>query len=274
MTAPDGQTAAVASFDAQRLAFGRAADLYDRVRPSYPAAAIDAIVGFGGLRPPGPIVEIGAGTGKATVLLAARGFDVLALEPSPAMAARARANCAGYGAVTVIETEFEEWQPPAAVPALVSAAAWHWIDPEARYHLAHRALAPGGTLAALWTFPDWERCRLTAALAAAYQRAAPQLAPDFPMHPGSQPTRLAGDWEAEIAGSRTFERPTIHRYAWERRYTGRDYRALLQTHQDHILLADDARATLLDAVGAVIADAGGTLALPLVTHVCLATRLP
>ena len=46
--------------------------------------------------------------------------------------------------------------------------------------------------------------------------------------------------------------------------------ALLQTHQDHILLADRDRAVLLDAVRRTIDDAGGTLELPLVTYVCLA----
>jgi hypothetical protein len=46
----------------------------------------------------------------------------------------------------------------------------------------------------------------------------------------------------------------------------------LETHQDHILLADDRRADLLRAVGRTIADAGGMLTLPVVTYVCLAIR--
>jgi len=59
--------------DEQRLAFGRVAKLYDRVRPSYPDAVIDAVLAFAGLRPGARILEIGAGTGKATMLLAERG---------------------------------------------------------------------------------------------------------------------------------------------------------------------------------------------------------
>lgn len=264
------------SLDEQRLAFGRSADLYDRMRPSYPAAAIDAVIAFGSLRPPGPILEVGAGTGKATVLLARRGFDVVALEPSPEMAAIARVNCADLPGVTVLEAEFERWRPAAPSPALLSAAAWHWIDPAIRYERAHAALIPGGTLAALWTFPDWERCPLRAALSDAYRRAAPGLAPDFPMHPDSEPTRLAGDWRAEIGErSAEFTRPATGTHLWPQRYTSAGYRMLLQTHQDHILLADGPRAALLDAVAAAIdAHDGGALTLPLVTHVCLAERMP
>lgn len=93
--------------DGQRLAFGRVAELYDRARPSYPPAVIDAVVEFAGLTSPARIVEVGAGTGKATVLLAERGLGVLALEPSHEMAQVARANCRRYPAVEIIEVEFE-----------------------------------------------------------------------------------------------------------------------------------------------------------------------
>ena len=146
--------------DEQRLAFGRVAELYDRWRPSYPAAAVDAVIDFGALAPPTRIVEVGAGTGKATALLADRGLRVIALEPSPHMARVARVNCARYPEVEIVETEFERWQPTEPVCAVVSAAAWHWIAPDVRCLSAHRALAPGGTLAALWSLPDWERCSL------------------------------------------------------------------------------------------------------------------
>lgn len=60
--------------DEQRLAFGRVAELYDRARPSYPAAAIDALLEYGGLVPGSRVVDVGAGTGQATELLAARGL--------------------------------------------------------------------------------------------------------------------------------------------------------------------------------------------------------
>lgn len=51
---------------------------------------IDALLHYGGLGPGSRIVEVGAGTAKATELLAARGLDVTAIEPSPDMVAVAR----------------------------------------------------------------------------------------------------------------------------------------------------------------------------------------
>ncbi len=255
----------------QRLAFGRAAKQYDRARPSYPAAAVDAVLEFAQLRPPATILEVGAGTGKATTALAARGFRVTALEPSSEMAAVARANCAGYPGVEMLEIEFERWHPREGFAAVVCASAWHWLS-ETRYDLAAAAVLPGGTLAALWTFPDWTRCPARSELSDAYRAAAPNLRPEFPMHPDSRPDRLAGDWRAEIESSAAFGNPARKTYRWRQLYTSSQYALLLQTHQDHILLARRQRERLLAAVTDTIDAAGGVMTMSYETRVCLATR--
>jgi SAM-dependent methyltransferase len=258
--------------DEQRLAFGRVAELYDRARPSYPAAAIDALLEYGGLRPGSRIAEVGAGTGKATELLAARGLDVTAIEPSAGMAGVARDKLARRPGVRIVETTFEDWNATGRFDAVVSVQAWHWVDPVVRYALAHQVLVPGGALAAVWALPDWERCPQRRALSGAYRSAPVGLEADFPMHPDSEPTRLAGDWTAEIAAAGGFGAPEIRRFPSSVSYTAKAYTDLLQTHQDHILLADDERAALMEAIERCIDRRGGRLELPLTTHVCLARR--
>jgi SAM-dependent methyltransferase len=259
--------------DEQRLAFGSVAELYDRARPSYPPAAIDDVIAHAGLQDGDTVLEVGAGTGKATVLLAQRGLGVVALEPSAEMALVARDRCGSLGRVRVVETEFERWQATDVFPALVSVQAWHWIAPGIRYERAHAALGPGATLAAVWTFPDWTTCSLAEALRGAYRAAAPQLSADFPMHPASEPTRLADDWVQEIESSSLFNGPVVKAHAWTQAYTSAEYVELLQTHQDHILLAAPQRRRLLAAITDAIERHGhGTLTMPFVTRVCLATR--
>ena len=256
--------------DEQRLAFGRVAELYDRARPSYPAAAIDALMEFGSLAPGSRVVEVGAGTGKATELLAHRGLEVTAIEPSAEMAALARRKLAGRPGVRIVESGFEPWVPTERFDAVVSVQAWHWIDPAVRYARARRALAPGAMLAAMWSFPDWHRCAHRDALSRAYRDAVATLAPDFPMHPDSEPTRLAGDWRGEIAAAEGFGAAEIREFPWSARYSAEGYAALVQTHQDHILLGDGDRAALVAAITRRIEERGGHLELALTTYVCLA----
>lgn len=91
---------------------------YDRARPSYPPAIVDAI-------PRGRLLEVGCGTGKLTKDLVARGDDVLGVEPGAGMAALARR----YAPVEV--ATFEDWEPAGRTfDAVASATAWHWVDPE------------------------------------------------------------------------------------------------------------------------------------------------
>jgi SAM-dependent methyltransferase len=259
------------SIDEQRLAFGTVAELYDRARPSYPTATIDVLCERARLAPGSEVLEVGAGTGKATRLLADRGLIVTALEPDAAMAAIARRNCAAHTSVALEPIAFEDWQPRQRVQAVVSFQAWHWIEPTVRYALAAEALEDGGWLAAVWTFPEWATTTLRDALRAAYAGAAPGLAADFPMHPASEPTRLAGDWTAEIAACPGLTDAHVHAHPWSARYSAAEYRAMIETHQDHILLSAPERARLLSAVAQAIEIAGG-IDLDFVTRLCMARR--
>jgi SAM-dependent methyltransferase len=250
--------------------FGQVAERYERVRPSYPDALVDEVIEVAG---EGPALEVGAGTGKATMMFAQRGISVHALEPSAEMASIARRRCAGFPRVTFAENDFEDWHGDRHSFALVfSAQAWHWVAPELKYVCAREALWDGGLLAVFWNRPDWGRCAIRDELAAAYEQTAPDFGPDpGPMHPGSEiaPDRWE-DWDAEIASAVGLEDPRTRFYHWSAEYTARRYVELIATTHDHILLADATRDALLDAVGDVIDRHGGTLSLPLITKLCLA----
>jgi len=253
-----------------RLVFGQVAERYDRVRPAYPNALVDEVIALTG---GGRALEVGAGTGKATVMFGQRGVAVDAVEPSAEMASIARVRCADFPGVTIEERDFEDWDGDHHAFALVfSAQAWHWVAPELKYVRAREALADGGLLAAFWNRPDWGRCPLRDELSAAYERAAPDLGPDpGPMHPGSEiaPDRWE-DWDAEIDAAAGLRDPEVRLYEWSADYTAARYAELIATTHDHILLADDTRAALLGAVSDVIEQSGGVLSLPLVTKLCLA----
>jgi hypothetical protein len=93
------------------------------------------------------------------------------------------------------------------------------------------------------------------------------------MHPASEPTEMAGDWQAEIQASARFAEPEVRKHPWSCSYSTAEYLELLQTHQDHILLESAARERLLAAVAAAIDAAGGEIMLSFVTRLCLARRV-
>jgi SAM-dependent methyltransferase len=132
----------------QAASFGAAAGVYERARPSYPAEAI------GWLLPPGAprVADVGAGTGKLTRSLVARGLDVTAVEPSAGM--RDEFSRALPDVPVLAGTAERIPLGPAAVDAVLMAQAWHWADPPRAAPEVARVLAPGGRLGLIWNIRD------------------------------------------------------------------------------------------------------------------------
>jgi protein-L-isoaspartate O-methyltransferase len=138
--------------DRERLrgTFTEDAELYDRARPGYPPAAIDDLAELAGLRSACRALEIGCGTGRLTMSLAERGCRVTAVELGAEMAEVARRKLTAFASATVVTGGFEEWTPPAEpFDAVVSASAFHWLDPAVRVPKVAGALRAGGALATI-----------------------------------------------------------------------------------------------------------------------------
>jgi ubiquinone/menaquinone biosynthesis C-methylase UbiE len=128
----------------------RVAD-YVRYRPSYPSAAIDAILA--GLGDPFALTaaDVGAGTGISARLLADRGVQVTAIEPNIDMQQGAEPHSrvtwrTGTAEATGLADN--------CVDLVLCAQAFHWFrQPEALAEF-HRILKPGGRLAVIWNKRD------------------------------------------------------------------------------------------------------------------------
>jgi SAM-dependent methyltransferase len=129
--------------------FDEAAGLYDRARRKWPDDLVDGLFALAGMNPAGAnVLEIGCGTGQATLPLARRGCRVLALEMGANLANIARRKLAPFPCVNVANIHFEDWEPMGATFDLALAAnSWHWLDPRLRYQKAAAVVRPGGVLA-------------------------------------------------------------------------------------------------------------------------------
>ena len=136
---------------------GQGAD-YDRLRPGYPDAVLDAMLApLAGSAPTLRAIDLGAGTGKLSGALAERGLEVTAVDTSEAMleVARARGRTIAAGSLSTHLARAEETGLPAASAELVTVAqAWHWFDAEEASAEVARLLAPGGVLALVWNMLD------------------------------------------------------------------------------------------------------------------------
>jgi SAM-dependent methyltransferase len=163
--------------------FDDVAEEYDRERRGYPDALIDAACAYGRLRSGDRVVEVGCGTGLFTSSLLARGLVVDAVDPGANMLRLARRRVGDGARVRFHRGRFEEVALlNAPYAAVLSATAWHWIEPEIGWSRAADLLAPGGMLALLQysdvhdasTVDDWR------ALIDALASVAPDIAATWP----------------------------------------------------------------------------------------------
>jgi SAM-dependent methyltransferase len=253
-----------------RTRFDAVADDYDRVRPRYPDEVFADLVALAELPAAARLVEVGCGTGQATLPLARRGFDVVALEPGAHLAALARQRLADFPNVDVVQTTFEDWQPAAvAFDAVVSFAAFHWVDPETRYGKAAGLLTPDGALAVL----EWQDTLsgdgdpFFVAMLEDYAAVVPEwkLTRAAPPDEVTDRDRI----KAFVDASGCFAPAEVRHYIWSVTYTALDYVTFLGTQGSFLVLDATRRQRLFDRIerriatdhdGSVRKESLGTLA--------------
>ncbi|WP_225755308.1 trans-aconitate 2-methyltransferase [Actinotalea sp. Marseille-Q4924] len=236
--------------------FDTAAELYERVRPSYPQGVFTDLASGSDLRGrPARVLEIGAGTGKATRGLLEQGWAVVALEPGPALAAVARRALAGWGDVEVVVAPFETWEPGERAPfdLVVAATSWHWLDPAVAYRRAAELLRPGGHLAIIAT-----EHVAPAADGDPFFQEVQHLYEEVGMGDGQggpgPPEAVPAPDVAAIAASGFFTEPVVHRHVWGCDYAAEEYLALLSTYSGHIAAPASQREALFTGIRRLVAD--------------------
>ena len=233
-----------------RATFNEDAELYDQARPGYPDELIRDLAELAGIRPGTRVLELGCGTGQLTRPLAERGCEVVALDIGADLAAVAQRKLAGFSRVQVIVAAFEKWPLPVReFDAVVSATAFHWLDPAVRVKKAAEALRPGGALATIAThhvaggtesfFAEAQAC---------YRRWDPSTPTEVTL-----PAAAAIPFDREeIEGSGEFVSPIFRRYEWEQSYSTAAYLDLLRTYSGHRALTAERLQGLLDCIGDLI----------------------
>jgi SAM-dependent methyltransferase len=188
----------------RRTLFNGVAGLYQATRQTYPAEIVEFLLGTAGVGRGSAVLEVGCGTGQLTADLARRGLDLTAIDIGPAMVAAARSHV-DDSSVSFQVCSFEDFEAAdSSFDLIVSATAFHWIDPEVQFSKPARLLRPGGWLALLSTGPVYDDA-LEAALQALWVARSEE---------DQQWTARRPPADADaIGGSGRFEEPVLREHA-------------------------------------------------------------
>ncbi len=218
--------------------FGAVADDYNRLRSGPTSEALDFLLPEGAT----DVLEIGAGTGILTRLLAQRVPHVTAVEPDDRMRA---VLAASEPAVEAVQGQAEEI--PAAdstYDVVIAQSAWHWVDEARAVPEVARVLRPGGRLALAWTGTDrsvdWMRSLWAGGI---------ELSSDQSTEVDSRRRRRHRHMvNLEASGPSPFGEPETRLFRWNRLMTKHDLVALAATYSAVITMEDEARREHLDAM--------------------------
>jgi SAM-dependent methyltransferase len=242
--------------------FGADPERYDRSRPTYPAELVDFLLAD----QPRNVLDVGCGTGIASRLFAARGCEVLGVEPDARMAEVARRH-----GIEVEAGRIEDWDPHGrSFDLLISGQAWHWVDPVAGAAKAAQVIRPSGRIGLFWNAGRPEPAA-TQRLDEVYARLAPGL-DSYSIALGNvDPSRF----HVAIDGLRATDAfgPAERRsFEWRRESLVADWLDQLPTHSDHSRLPPERLHPLLEAIGAALGGPDARLVVDYTTWLVTARR--
>lgn len=239
-----------------RTTFNDVAEVYDEVRPGYPEQLIEDAVLLSGVPSEGRLLEIGCGSGQATLPFAQRGYTMLCLELGANLARLAAERCLPYPKVEVQNVSFEEWPIQEEHFDLVTCAeAIGWISPAVRWSKTAAALKREGAIALFWNDHRGGESGFFQHVEEVYRERAPHLIQERSRPPEGSEEEMVD----EIENSGLFGDVIVRRYPWREEYTAERYVKLISTYSPIQSLAKDVRQNVLKDVRELIERYGGVL---------------
>jgi len=200
--------------------FNDVADFYDDYRPDYPREAVETIIAKANLTSGSKILEIGAGSGKATVQFSDFGFEMLCIEPGSNLVDRGNRTL-GDKNIKFIASRFEDYDEPSKYyDAIISAQAFHWITQPIGYKKCANTLKDNGLLAMFWQLDLYNR-------EIDFDREFVDILDKYSGWVSCMPEK---DYSArmesilsKIVGSGLFSKPEIIHFYWDQVFTADEY---------------------------------------------------
>lgn len=249
-----------------RLTFNEDAPSYEKFRPTYTDGMYKDVIGFSSLDGSKRALEIGIGTGQATLPFLKTGCKVTAIELGDKLAQFSREKFAEFKNFEVINKDFESVKLDGNAYDLVySASAFHWIPQETGLPKVYRILKSAGVFAwfSIQPAPAQEHLHIHEEFQKIYIRHS-QFFGDKPL-PGPQ------ERQQEAEKKRLDRFNALKKYGFvdvntkfyygTRTFNSKDYTTLISTFSNHKAMPEDSRMPFLKEIANTIDCNGGEFTL-------------
>ncbi|MEY8353509.1 class I SAM-dependent methyltransferase [Lachnospiraceae bacterium 54-53] len=222
-----------------RMKFNEDEANYDNWRPIYVSELFNNIIEYSNLNNTKNVLEIGIGTGQATLPILKTGCNVTAIEIGEKLAEYSKQKFIAYNNFNVVNTDFESFNTDSSTYDLIySATAFHWIPQEVSYPKVYQLLNSGGVLALFWNHPFVARedDPLHVSIQKIYAKYRPSL---------QKPIEHNKEKCLEIINTikqHGFVDVNLKLYYQTRMFDAKSYISLLNTYSDHRAMQEEEKA--------------------------------
>ena len=239
----------------QNQTFNEIADLYEEVRPGYPAELIRQVLEYCQLKEGAQVAEVGPGTGQFTVELLDKDLAVYAVELGANLTAFCRKKFGEESSFRIDNTTFESWNPGLCFEGIFSAQAFHWIQPERGLKKACQLLKPDAAIALLWNVDESEDTEF-------YRESTPindRYLGDNPAVKVKGLKPKLREYEDALRSSSSFCSFKSCETFWRKEFTSVEWTRLRSTYSPDLMLRATERAAFHSELRRLIERLGGTI---------------
>lgn len=239
-----------------RLKFNEDENNYDKYRPTYACELFSDIIGYSGLCSTSKALEIGIGTGQATLPILQTGCHVAAIELGNNLAKYVSNKFSIYNNFNVINADFMEYPIENAYFDLIyCATAFHWLPIAEGYEKVKSALSESGTIALFWNhpYPNRKNDISNVINRRVYDKFWPS---DKELSEFSEKDCQRRIDELEQIGFKDIQAKLYHRV---RTLTSDEYISLLNTYSDHRALGTEVKNAFEKEMKSSIDEIGGKI---------------
>lgn len=239
-----------------RLKFNEDEANYDKWRPSYVPELFEEIIQYSRINEMKHALEIGIGTGQASLPFLQTKCKLTAIEIGEKLAEYSRKKFASFNNFEVVNIDFESFHADNdTFDLLYSATAFHWIPEEIGYAKVFKLLKSGGVLALFWNHPFVNRTDdlLHLEIRKVYNKFRPSDKQPIEFDK-TECTKIV-----EIINHYGFTNCYSKLFFQTRTFTAEGYIALLNTYSDHRALPENVKIGLENEIATAINSFGGKL---------------
>jgi len=241
--------------------FDTVTDIYEKIRPGYVKELYEMIFKYIPIGDSSKVVEIGIGSGQATLPILKTGCNLTAVECGEHFAKMCKEKFKSYSNFSIVTDKFENVDfEKLAYDLVYSASAFHWIPEEIGYSKVYSMLKKGGVFACFTNHPY--RDKGNPALAEEIDKIYANYYYKF----HNIKPKILQEYTEDDAKNKAFIAEkygfTDIRYALffrTRVFSAQEYITLLNTYSDHIAIEETVRKEFFSKIEEAINKYGGEI---------------